>query len=318
MGLFYFEDINKPTPFNAAHALRRLGWQSSSNNYLFSNENFDIPSAVSDAFEHKHQLAEILTQYAPEILPLSYFIDSEAADRVAQNIGSESGPWILKPSLLNNGEGICLFQEGGAVRQHFKHGKYFLGPHVLQRYIHPPHLLAGHKYSFRLFAVYSSNRGVYLYRQGYFNICRQAYKGLATTDLSSHLTNEHFGDDHNPNSHQLPTERVPEFGNIYPCLKQQVQRLFTAYNEAGFLEFFLPSYKVAIFGVDFILDENLRAYLLEVNHGACFPVNSAHPLFTSFYEPFWYAVATNFIHEELASSHRKAVHAHDFDSVLQV
>ncbi len=61
----------------------------------------------------------------------------------------------------------------------------------------------------------------------------------------------------------------------------------------GFFQKFqqqVPSHlenKLMFLGVDLMLDNQENIFLLEMNHGPCFPTTPHHPLQCSLYEGFW-------------------------------
>ncbi len=274
--------------------LIKHNWLKNSVNPLFSQENFNLPADFSASFEYKHHLCEHLATCHPTIIPKTWYIDDKNYSEIYHLLSEHEGPWILKPALMNNGQGIVIFNRSDELLAHYQQKKRFSGPHVLQHYI-SPHLLNGHKYSIRMFLVYCSEQGAYLYQDGYFNICRKAYAKDNFEELTSHLSNEHFGECDTPNTYQVPTSRCDFFGPVFQDIKRACQQLLTAYYKANILPIHSHKNKLAILGLDFMLDEKLKLYLLEVNHGACFATSTAHPLYECFYEPFFDRLVKKFI-----------------------
>ncbi|MGL5741478.1 MAG: hypothetical protein ACRCXC_02460 [Legionella sp.] len=59
---------------------------------------------------------------------------------------------------------------------------------------------------------------------------------------------------------------------------------------------------IACFGFDFLVEaEGNRVWLLEVNHGPCFPVEDSHPLFHVLYRPFWQQLIKRFVENKASS-----------------
>jgi tubulin--tyrosine ligase len=228
-----------------------------------------------------HNWPQVLSQLADDF----YRKDSQYYTQL------DNMAWILKPALLNNGQAIQIFANLNALAQHFASTRRLGGEHVLQRYITHPHLLRDHrKYSIRQFILLTNFAGAFLYPQGYFNVSMHPYAGNDLTDLKSHLTNEHlFGNE--PNVIQIPTARFDLHTSLYPQIKAILQELAGALLQR-FPEAFVPEKQrvFALFGMDFMVDASGRVWLLEANHGPCFPIDDDHPLQSHLYRDFWRAV----------------------------
>ncbi len=297
---FYFEQPIMPTAFNIQQRLEQQGYSACKNNPAFSDENLNLNNQLTETLEFKHLLAKLSAHYCPEVMPLTYYIDSDNFSDVCQHLPSGQH-WILKPSLLNNGEGLRLCMTTADVADYFLSNKRFDGPHVLQQYIQPPHLLQGHKYSIRLFVVITNYCGHFLYPEGYFNVAKQAYAANDFTQLKGHLTNEHLTHGDTPDSIQIPTSKAPHFTSVFSALKNITAKILSALTQqhANLLSDDASDVKnlkkLSIFGFDFMLDDNLRAWLLEVNHGPCFPTTAHHILHQHVYNDFWEALVKQFV-----------------------
>lgn len=299
-----------------------MGWKASlfPRFSQFSDKNLDFDEKAANTLEYKHLLAQLIQQNCPEIMPKTFYIDDHNWISVLNTILEEEkqqhfkAPWILKPSLLNNGQGIHIFQTSDAIEAHYLSSQRYGGPHVLQQYINNPHLLRGHKYSIRLFVIISSHQGAFLYPNGYFNIARSVYQQNRFDSLSPHITNEHLVS-HEANVIQIPTKEFGFFNEIYPKLKQIVRQVFYALERQHPEVFRRPlddslslmsrgrkiisqTQKIshfAIFGFDFLMNESLHAWILEANHGPCFPISDDHPLQKHLYRTFWHDFVKQFI-----------------------
>jgi hypothetical protein len=282
----------------------------------FSEKHFQFSAQASEQLEFKHLLAQLVAQHCPQAMPLTLEINDHNWPEVLSCLEKEPHlVWILKPSLLNNGQHIKIFTHVDQIEQHFLSNHRLGGEHVLQHYLTTPHLLRGHKYSIRCFIVLTNYAGAYLYPEGYFNVARQPYPSNLFTDLSPHLTNEHLVIDQ-PNVIQIPTHRFDFFPTIYPQIKSLVSSTIAGLRAQHPSAFTLQkSRKLAIFGFDFMMDINQRAWLLEANHGPCFPTNDNHPLQQMVYANFWREIIQNFIMPIAKQQTPESIQVQSFDSV---
>ncbi len=313
---FYFDNLDSPTQFNLDKHLRLLGWESKAPGD-FNDSHLCLHEAYSQLLEYKH----VLASWAPNhLIPKTYSInDSNYVDVLLQiqEQGLSDNYWILKPSLLNNGQGIVLFDHSDQLYDHYLTSNRYGGEHVLQQYIINPHLLNGHKYTFRMFVVLTNFAGAYLYKDGYFNVARSPYTPSNVNDLHCHLTNEHLAANEGENNWQIPTTRCPNFSVIYKKMLAAVSKTLEAfYQQAPDLHNAQITKPVfSLFGFDFILDENLKLWLLEVNHGPCFPKDDHHLLQKHLYCQFWRDIINDFVQHIAAPNSNFSYNTERFDHV---
>ena len=295
---FSLRPSQSPTYYNLSNYLQAQGFVYTRWNVLahFSEQHFQFNVSAAEQLEFKHLLALLVQEYCAEVMPETYLIDDENWPLVLNNLDtSQKQVWILKPSKLNNGQHIKIFQNLDAIERHFISANRMGGEHVLQRYIHDAHLLKGHKYSIRMFVVVTNDRGVYLYPHGYMNVSLTPYDLRDFNDLNKHLTNEHLNDDHT-NVVQIPTQRLDIFHLFYAQIKNMLRKVFDALQKKEPQAFIVTKRSnLAIFGFDFMVNEALRVWLLEANHGPCFPVEDNHPLQSYLYKDFWGAFINEFV-----------------------
>jgi hypothetical protein len=297
---YYLRPAKSPTYYNLATILKnKENWRATKLGFLadFGEKNLKFNQSIADQLEYKHLLAELAQDYCPEAIPESYFIHDQnfgkILDKLRSNPRNINKIWILKPSLLNNGQNILIFDNLLDIKLHFESNARMGGEHVLQEYIHSPHLLKGpkgegHKYSIRMFMVLTNYDGAFLYPHGYFNIAVTPYDINNFYDLTGHITNEHLQDDR-VNVIQIPTYKYDLFNPIYPKIKHILSQVVSGLKNK-YPNIFSKTEnikKLAIFGMDFIVDSDQRVWLIEANHGPCFPITEAHDLQASLYQPFW-------------------------------
>jgi hypothetical protein len=114
-------------------------------------------------------------------------------------------------------------------------------------------------------------------------------------NLGQALTNEHLTEPL-PNVIQMPTSKVPEFHLLMPQINNIVDQTINAFTQAT-PEYFAPAKTKAFdsLGFDFLLDENMKLWLIEINHGPWFPTTEPHNLQKYLYEDFWKFIIKDFI-----------------------
>ncbi len=281
----------------------RWGWRAK-----FTERNLNFAEDACECLEYKHLLAQLVASYCPQVTPETYILNDYSWSSVLSDVAhshymtqqtlEDEVPglaWILKPALLNNGQHIKIFKHLSAIEAHMLHPNRLGGPHVLQRYISNPDLYEKRKYSLRFFVVITQEAGAFLYQEGYLNVALTPYPELNFGDLSAHLTNEHL--DHNHGSVvQIPTTGQAKNAVWYPQIRSIVKSVSNALEQAFPNAFIVQKDRTfAVFGFDFMLDDQEHMWLLEVNHGPCFPIEPHHPLQETLYLNFWQAMVAQFV-----------------------
>ncbi len=319
---FYFENTTSPAQFNLQKQLKKLGYDIASHkdDATFSDQHLQLNEAYTEILEFKHRLTWLVNKYCPHHMPVSYIINDENYPEILADISDkyhdENLIWILKPSLLNNGEGIQIFQSLDEIATHFQSHQRFDGPHILQHYISSPHLLGNHKYSLRMFVIITNFNGAFLYPHGYLNISKQNYQASDFDRLDIHLTNEHLSSANNSNVIQMPTTRIGHFNAVFPDIKKSISQIISALsNEVPLLTDSNPNPAFGIFGFDYLFDKELNLWLLEVNHGPCFPKQEPHILKKYLYNEFWLNITENFVIPMMQHEHHKINYQQIFNDI---
>lgn len=307
-----------PTQYQIKRLLKQRGWRATRLASLahFSDKHLEFDEKISQCLEFKHQLACLVDALSPPVMPATWIIDdANWPSVIAQLPKNRVQAWILKPALLNNGQHIHIFTDVEEIEHHYSQPKRLGGSHVLQAYINNPHLLRdGRKYSIRLFMVVTGEGKAYLYKKGYFNVANHPYTPNQFQDLRPHLTNEHLYSDAT-NVIQIPSERFSHFPDIYQQCLSIGSRLTEALNQQFQTVFSKKQSRLALLGIDFMVDIHGQVWLLECNHGACFPIDDEHPLQKHLYQTFWQKIVDNFV-LPIAEGNSDAVMDPDFDTLI--
>lgn len=306
---YHFDQTDSPLFYQCQAYMQKHRFKAATCQHKasFSEKNLCLPSQPCKVLEEKHLLAALVHEYCPDIMPTTYVIHEmnvlDVVNMIQQAPTAQThsqDTWILKPALKNNGEGIHLFSSLPSIIDYFQQTDRYSGYHVLQAYLKNPHLLQGHKYTFRLFVIVTNYTGAFLYRHGYFNVAKEPYSSTDLSHLASHLTNEHFQESSSgmANTIQIPTTQCEHFDNIYPQMFNHAQSIIQAMRQAWPTWMTLDKHSekaFSIFGFDFILDDDLRLWLLEINHCPWFPTTTEHVLQRHLYHDFWQMIGDTFI-----------------------
>ncbi len=295
---FYFRKSISPTYHQLNKHLKSQGWRSMPypSWAQVGEQHFDFDINASTQLEYKHLLANLSRSVDITMMPKTYYIDDQNWSEVIEHLAryDDKSRWILKPSLLNNGQHIHLFETIDQLEAHYVQSKRLSGPHVLQCYIDNPHLLRGHKYSIRVFVVLTNDMGGFLFPEGYLNVARYPYQ-YSFAESCVHLTNEHLMPDQS-NVIQIPATRLALFSDFYISIKSKIAALLSLLIKQHPSVFGSEqSRRFAIYGFDFLVDSNHKVWLLEANHGPCFPTIADHPIQRPVYDRFWHAFIVQFL-----------------------
>jgi hypothetical protein len=195
--------------------------------------------------------------------------------------------WILKPVNSNQGQGIEVFKELSKIKG-FMRGKSKGEEWIFQKYLERPLLLWGRKFDIRIWVLVTENFDIYIYRNGYIRTSSEPYStnlqssGGGKSQNMVHLTNfcmQKHGpnvgkyEDGNTLSFKEFQDYLDEFlkedcvdfkNDIYPRIKQLVvDSILSAKNSMH--EGNRGRHSMELFGFDFMIDEDYRAWLIEVN-----------------------------------------------------
>jgi hypothetical protein len=201
--------------------------------------------------------------------------------------------WVIKSSHGCKGTGICLLNAGNAgtrreataiILDHID-GQPAVHPWVAQRYVARPLLIRGRKFDMRAWVLVTNDLRVLLHRDG---VCRMSSEPYDATDLSNrliHLTNHCLQAD-GPNygkyekGNELPFEAIDEElkdrksksgrplsfrEHLRPQLITIVSTTLRAARDGIVNDPYSPVRSFQLLGYDFIVDENLKMWLIEVN-----------------------------------------------------
>ena len=191
----------------------------------------------------------------------------------------EKNMWLVKPCGQNQGRGIEIFSSVPEIRK-FLLSKPSLTAWIVQKYIERPMLYNGRKLDIRVWAIITHKRELYFYRHGYIRTSSDTYN-LESRENHVHLTNnclqryrKNYGafEEGNTISYstfiQYLSEQFPgkEFNFESQFIARMRDIILDCYlsvrnelNQSGRRNCF------ELLGFDFLMDEDFRLWLLEVN-----------------------------------------------------
>jgi hypothetical protein len=196
--------------------------------------------------------------------------------------------WIFKPSSFNRGRGISVFDKletferlCDGCEEHFNF--------VIQKYIESPLLFHDRKFDIRMWVLITHDTMCYVFPYGYIRTSSESYS--SNPDLLSnkfiHLTNNAVQKESTDygrfeNGNQISFTELEDYIKNLQANKTFNQVLFEMY------ELIITSLKAVreklnprcrqfcfeIFGYDFIIDSELKPWLIEVNTNPCLELSS--------------------------------------------
>ncbi|XP_073528887.1 tubulin--tyrosine ligase [Phyllobates terribilis] len=187
--------------------------------------------------------------------------------------------WIAKASSGAKGEGILISSDAAQLLDFIdSQGQV----HVIQKYLENPLLLEpGHrKFDIRSWVLVDNQYNIFLYREGVLRTSSEPYNDSDFEDMTSHLTNHCIQKEHSKNygRYEEGNEMFFEEFNQYLMTSlninlensilwqiKQIIRICLTCIEPAISTKHLPYQSFQLFGFDFMVDEDLNVWLLEVN-----------------------------------------------------
>ncbi|EFC47365.1 tubulin tyrosine ligase [Naegleria gruberi] len=265
---------------------------------LSKNEKTHLKKAIPET--HIYELDDV--EYFDESLYDIYEVvqSLENNEKIEQE-GDRNGiaTWILKPSLTNKGAEIFIFNSLEQLQNYFTTNfeqqednddedeesnvldLRQLREWVIQKYVDRPLLLCGgRKFHMRVYVLAVGALKVYVYDQILALFALRPFKKENISDTFSHITNtcvqvkeSDFKESESVKlfwnlANEDSTISTSQLEHIFQQVKDVTGEMFDAVS--GELAFMPLPHCFELFGLDFLVDEDLQVYLLEVNAGPDF------------------------------------------------
>ncbi|XP_005042861.1 PREDICTED: tubulin--tyrosine ligase [Ficedula albicollis] len=193
--------------------------------------------------------------------------------------GKEGNVWIAKSSAGAKGEGILISSEAAELLDFIdEQGQV----HVIQKYLENPLLLEpGHrKFDIRSWVLVDHQYNIYLYREGVLRTSSEPYNSANFQDKTCHLTNHCIQKEYSKNygRYEEGNEMFFEEFNQYlmdalnttleNSILLQIKHIIRSCLmciEPAISTKHLHYQSFQLFGFDFMVDEELKVWLIEVN-----------------------------------------------------
>ena len=207
--------------------------------------------------------------------------------------------WILKPGEnTNRGTGITVCNTIDQLKEEMRTAPVdektgAKRTFILQRYLDRPFLINRRKFDIRLYALVTCAGGVlqaYYYNEGYIRTSSKEFNINNITNKLIHLTNDavqKYSEDYgkfemaNKLSYSdlqryLDTHYKEKNLNFLQDVAPQLKALVKDTVQATYLKLDPKhrAYSFEVFGYDFMLDEALKPWLIEVNTNPCLELSS--------------------------------------------
>ena len=201
--------------------------------------------------------------------------------------------WIIKPGENSNrGNGIVVSDNIHEIAALITSTTDKSHTYIIQKYIENPLLINKRKFDIRLYTLMTSINGVlqcYFYKEGYLRTACKEFNLHSLSNKFIHLTNDAIQKQSNEygkfeNGNKLSYSDFQRYldlknigrnfvGEVLPEIKKIVKDTVMA----TFLKIDSKRrcHSFEIFGYDFLLDNNLKPWLLEVNTNPCLELSSS-------------------------------------------
>ncbi|KAL7671458.1 hypothetical protein ACOME3_006356 [Neoechinorhynchus agilis] len=238
----------------------------------------------------------------PNGIPNTYSMGSAIMRQELQNHAKEDDYWIMKPTCLSRGRGIQIIKGNEELikilrRFNMTQQKYSFAPRtndpfLIQKYIKNPLLLNKKKFDIRCFMVIASTKPFLVFHDpGYVRISLNDFV-LDDQDNATHLTNQCIQEKKKGYRAQKEDtvwsiEQLNEYLNETFCNCPKYKKDYAIKNlqaqQRNILKRVIVGMRTmanrkdgefGIYGCDFIIDENFRVFLLEINIGPSLKTNT--------------------------------------------
>ncbi|KAG2212356.1 hypothetical protein INT47_001717 [Mucor saturninus] len=242
--------------------------------YLSKHPNSILKEAIPETWQFELDHVDYFDEAMNEVFEVERDLESD-----------ENHMFIIKPSMANKAAGIKVFNSMDQLRAIFEEPESDseeeddedqedlsqVREWVIQRYIHNPLLVNKRKFHIRAYVMAKSNIQVYVYRDMLALFAMKEYDTSNLDDNLIHLTNtciQTEEEEYNEASSvklfwELPLKES-ELNHIFEQMKKILADVYDACASEMTTFQAIPN-AFELFGIDFMIDEDLKVYFLEAN-----------------------------------------------------
>ena len=246
-------------------------------------------------FRHFNRLFPNDYKYVPITFILPF--DGESFEREYKSTKKSKIKWIVKPVNMSRGRGVHLLKDEEEFKEiNKKSEKLNVSQYLVSKYISNPHTLNQKKYDLRIYVLITSFTPlkIYLYYNGLVRFATENYEKNNFDNIYIHLTNysinknnlkykinENKNDNNEENKEDDSSKwSLVEYKNhffktgqniIYNKIWRQIQDIViktiisTAYDNTKEITYNKIFSMFELYGFDIMIDDNFKAWLIEVN-----------------------------------------------------
>ncbi|CAD8173564.1 unnamed protein product [Paramecium octaurelia] len=245
---------------------------------------------------------ELTKQDLNSIIPRTFHIQKGARDKTYLQFlefykkQPKGSTWIVKPGeFTNRGTGITVCQSLSEInkiiskKQVHSNGKQFT--YLIQKYIEKPFLYNKRKFDIRCYFLITQLNNImraYWYEDGYIRTSSEEFDLDDPANLYVHLTNDAiqkyadtYGKYENGNKlsfseFQRYLDNQPKKYYFFKDLYPQLIDIATTSIKSVYCKLapYKKEYNFEIFGLDFMIDQQFKPYLIEINTNPCLETSS--------------------------------------------
>ena len=234
-----------------------------------------------------------------KFVPLTFILpfDGEKFELEYKSSKKSKIKWIVKPVNMSRGRGVHLLKDEEEFKEiNKKSEKLNISQYLVSKYISNPHTLNNKKYDLRIYVLITSFTPlkIYLYYNGLVRFATENYEKNNFDNIYIHLTNysinknnlkykinENKNDNIEENkeddsskwslieykNHFYKTGQYIIFNKIWRQIQDIVIKtiISTAYDNAKEITYNKIFSMFELYGFDIMIDENFKAWLIEVN-----------------------------------------------------
>lgn len=241
---------------------------------------------------HKHLKSKFPKDY--KYVPTTYILPFDEGAYRKKLANGKKCIWIAKPVNSSRGRGVHLLKENEFERLLKISTADINCQYLLSKYVSNPHLINMKKYDLRIYVLVTSFSPlkIYLYKEGLVRFATENYVKGNTDNIYIHLTNysinkhnvnyinnQNEGSDEDDKSSKWSLEEYRNYfiqngqedklNQIWTKIKDIViKTLITVSDEANQIPLSKKDSLFELYGFDILIDNNYKAWLIEVNVNA--------------------------------------------------